>query len=204
MFTPYDARFHFSAVSFNATDTASRAQRMRDIHTVAHQIRSYAVQTHGGTGRDYPYSACLSEAWAVYRAQVEMRRDQQARYERAMAARRAAAERQTAIEQTRREATEKAINVDIEYNSYNPRRYSRPWGATVEDGDLNFRAGTWNGTPSEGGYVRINCQPCSIIATGIKDSRRGNGTEIYYYFVKADGTLGERMSRADALYCSAI
>lgn len=199
----------FQSFSRSALFTASQAdrnQRMREIHVCAKRIRELAASRDNRREEEYIYSECLSISWQVYReAQAHYTAaEAAAAQERAAqeAARKDFMEKEDARKATEEDAKKTAVNIDIEYGSYNSRRYSRPWGATVEDGKINFRAGSWNGTPSDGGYVRITCQPCSIVATGIKDNR-GNGTLVEYYFVRQDGSLGERLSRADALFCSA-
>ncbi len=83
----------------------------------------------------------------------------------------------------------RAIEVGT-YNSYNQRRYGRPWAAVIS---------AWNGKPKldfcgdylgddTGGRLEITCQPGDIIRYGQKDNR-GNNTENEWAIVADDYTL---------------
>lgn len=84
--------------------------------------------------------------------------------------------------------------VVMEFESYNERRYSRPWIAMIKDGkfDFNTRVGYYSGNHGEAGALIISEPKENIIyAYGHKDNR-GNGGFVNYgkfidgNFVKCD------------------
>jgi|GEM_PF-827738 len=83
------------------------------------------------------------------------------------------------------------IKVEFEYDGYNSRRYSRPWGALVKlKGarlEYDFTAGNYLGD-SRGGAVVIECEIGDVVATGQRDGRGGN-TKNELYIVKENGEL---------------
>ena len=89
--------------------------------------------------------------------------------------------------------------VQFEFESYNFRRYSRPWGARVKLSGVRIKldfCGAWNGTASEGGSVAIDARPGDIVACGQKDNRGGK-TRTEYYKVGEDGDT-EEVSKKEA------
>ena len=76
----------------------------------------------------------------------------------------------------------------IETQDYNPRRYGKPWIATVafSDNKPSYNFGDWVGTAGGEGKLIIDANEGDIIARGQKDSR-GNNNDIYYYILQADG-----------------
>lgn len=92
------------------------------------------------------------------------------------------------------------MRVSIEFDSYNPKRYSRPWGAKVSfvgsKIHYDFKAGNYLGD-SDGGNVYIECEPGDIVAYGQRDGRGGN-TQNTLAIVQADGSLKE-VDKVEAL-----
>lgn len=79
----------------------------------------------------------------------------------------------------------------IKYNSYNPRRYSKPWGARLgnwEDaGKPEMRWGAYLGS-AEGGDLEIDAEPGDVVRWGQKDNR-GNNTDSNWGIVRTNGTI---------------
>lgn len=76
------------------------------------------------------------------------------------------------------------MSVSKDFDSYNPRRYTAPWGAVVTFNDsaspeYNFNAGSYLGDDS-GGTVHIKCAVGDIVAFGRKDKRGGNTTNDWF------------------------
>lgn len=126
-----------------------------------------------------------------------------------VARRRAAAEEDTQSEEGRTSAPApeegpaaalEPVAVRLSFGSYNPRRYSRPWGARITFGGDNRADYAFDGNflgDDDGGEVVINARPGEIVAFGQKD-KRGGRSENDWYVVGPDGSLDE-ISRADAL-----
>lgn len=92
-----------------------------------------------------------------------------------------------------------AIEV-VEWNSYNGRRYGRPWAAVVTYDvagrpSYNFKAGSYQGSDA-GGTLFVNAKPGDIVAYGQKDSR-GNGGTNTIAIVQPDGSVSDT-TKADA------
>ena len=92
------------------------------------------------------------------------------------------------------------MNIKLNTDSYNPRRYGKPWIAVVDfsknpKGDYTW--GDWVGSPGQAGVLVIQAEVGAIIAQGQKDNR-GNGTRIIYAQVATDGKLVPIASKADA------
>ena len=90
--------------------------------------------------------------------------------------------------------TTTTTTIKIETNSFNARRYSKPWIARVTfgaDGKAQYAWGDWVGTVTSGngsaGTLVIAVKDGDIVAAGQKDHRGGN-TAIDYYQVR-DGAL---------------
>jgi len=87
--------------------------------------------------------------------------------------------------------------------SYNSRRYGRPWIATVEfsnDPTGEFDFGIWTGDHHKGGagVLTITAYPGDIIAEGQKDHRKPRNTERNYYVLLTSGKLNYLGDKADA------
>jgi hypothetical protein len=84
--------------------------------------------------------------------------------------------------------------VSWEYSSYNPRRYSKPWGARVTfkgaTPSYDFNVSTYLGDDN-GGRLVIVCNPGDIVARGQRDTRQAKKTENIWYVINADGTATE-------------
>lgn len=98
--------------------------------------------------------------------------------------------------------TQATITIRIEYDCYNARRHSRPWGAIITFADngkpqYDFEAAWYDGS-DRGGNVIITCKPGDIIATGQKDNRNPKYTRNNWYLVNPDHSLTP-ISGADAL-----
>lgn len=83
------------------------------------------------------------------------------------------------------------MRIEIATQSFNSRRYSKPWIAKIVNGKYNF-TGRWIGEIDRGngtaGACIIDANPGDVIAQGIKDNR-GNGSENNFYRVEENGTL---------------
>lgn len=72
------------------------------------------------------------------------------------------------------------------FGSYNPRRYGKPWGTRITFQGVKpvySFDGHWDGEA-----VLIEAEPCSVVAFGQKDMRKGYG-ENKWFIVSADGEL---------------
>lgn len=86
------------------------------------------------------------------------------------------------------------MEIKKETNSYNQRRYGKPWIASVDfsqstKGDFSF--GDWTGDGYNGGegVLTINANQGDIIATGQKDFRKPANSAPHFFIVNADGEL---------------
>lgn len=90
------------------------------------------------------------------------------------------------------------IKIEIKTDSYNERRFGRPWIAKVDfsndkKGEMFF--GDWIGQHGDEGILELEANAGDIIATGQKDYR--GKSDLFYYVLKEDGTL-ESMTKAAA------
>jgi hypothetical protein len=86
------------------------------------------------------------------------------------------------------------MEITIETDSYNQRRYGKPWIAKVDfstDRKGSFEFGDWTGDGWNGGkgVLILNAQPGDIIATGQKDNRNPKNSAPEFHVVLADGSL---------------
>lgn len=81
-----------------------------------------------------------------------------------------------------------AADIQIEFRSYNSRRYGRPWAANITFPDGIRPHYEFDGY-FDGNVVLINAQPGSVIAYGQKDHRRPDRSQKQLAIVQADGTL---------------
>lgn len=83
------------------------------------------------------------------------------------------------------------MEILVETNSYNERRYSKPWIAIVsfnKEGRTEFSFGNWVGTPGNEGVLLINAEESDIVAVGQKDFR-GKNTTCEFHVVESSGEL---------------
>lgn len=91
--------------------------------------------------------------------------------------------------------------IEIKTNSYNQRRYGKPWIARVSfdtDPKGTYTWGSWVGDSREGteGLLVIEANEGDIIAKGQKDFRGSNGGSTYYQV--RNGELVELTNKAEA------
>jgi hypothetical protein len=89
----------------------------------------------------------------------------------------------------------------IETESYNDRRYGKPWIATIDfsgnsQGDYVF--GDFIGTAGEPGTLEVDANIGDIVATGQKDMRKSKPATIDYYTVTASGLEFVSQNKNDA------
>jgi hypothetical protein len=96
------------------------------------------------------------------------------------------------------------MKIETKTESYNRRRYGKPWIATVNfsensKGDFNF--GEWVGSIGNDGILIIDASIGEIIATGQKD-HRGNKSTVEYSVVTVDGLeyLGDKNDAYEYFY----
>jgi len=80
-----------------------------------------------------------------------------------------------------------SITITLKTNSFNARRYGKPWIALVtfgKDGKANYTWGNWLGTIDRGngsdGELVITAAEGDIVADGHKDFRKGNSNIDYW------------------------
>ena len=90
----------------------------------------------------------------------------------------------------------KKIRVTIEWDSYNFRRYSKPWIARVVDWNGSEKPelewGQWLGTADDGGVIEVYASVGDIIRWGQKDYRKMYRSDNEFGVVREDGTIGEK------------
>lgn len=81
------------------------------------------------------------------------------------------------------------MKLSIETDSYNERRYGKPYIGVLNptDGKI-IRWGQWIGTPGEAGLLEIEVEPFDAVMHGQKDWR-GNNSTPHYATVQEDGSL---------------
>lgn len=90
----------------------------------------------------------------------------------------------------------------ISTNSYNDRRYGKPWIARVDfsqDPQGKFLWGDWIGQPGEGGELSIEASPGDVVASGQKDFRKPRNSAPDWYTVGSDGELISHASKIEAV-----
>jgi hypothetical protein len=95
------------------------------------------------------------------------------------------------------------MEITIETDSYNERRYGRPWIAKVDFGKSvkgDFAWGDWAGDHYNGGagVLTITANPGDIIAHGQKDNRKPRNSAPEFEVVETDGGLGCLGDKGDA------
>lgn len=86
-------------------------------------------------------------------------------------------------------------------SSYNDKRHSAPWCAQVDfsvgsKGEYAFGEST--GKWGKAGMMRVQCSPGEFIAYGQKDTRRPDKSEHTILRMRADGSMEDMGSKADA------
>lgn len=82
------------------------------------------------------------------------------------------------------------MRVIYKVESYNTRRYGRPWIASIkswnigERPELSFGGGSWN-------TAELDAEPGDIVKIGQKDNRNPKYTENNFAVVQSDGTVVE-------------
>ncbi len=94
--------------------------------------------------------------------------------------------------------------LEIKTNSYNQRRYSKPWIAIVDftyDLKGEFKWGTWVGDHNSGsdGLLIIDVDEGDIIARGQKDFRKPQNSAPDWYQVR-NGELIKLAGKAEAYH----
>jgi hypothetical protein len=88
--------------------------------------------------------------------------------------------------------TNEIKKITIETESYNERRYGKPWIAIVdfsEDKKGEFVFGDWIGTVGYSGTLEIEAEVGTIIAQGQKDNRKPANSAPEFFIVKPTGEL---------------
>lgn len=94
------------------------------------------------------------------------------------------------------------MRITIETESYNERRYGKPYIALIDFSDSRGAPtwGDWIGQPGTSGLLELTCEPGDIVMRGQKDFRKSRNSAPDYYQVQASGSvpllLG--MSKAEA------
>tara|TARA_R110000796_G_scaffold23697_3_gene67771 strand:+ start:188 stop:508 length:321 start_codon:yes stop_codon:yes gene_type:complete len=93
------------------------------------------------------------------------------------------------------------MKIEIQTNSYNERRYGRPYIAKIlfDDHKGSPAWGSWVGDPRNGseGLLILDCDVNDIVMTGQKDSRNARNSAPTYHVVKEGGALQE-VSKVEA------
>jgi hypothetical protein len=76
----------------------------------------------------------------------------------------------------------------IPTESYNERRYGKPWAAFVTTSlSKDFAWIEWTGRPGYAGEFRFDAEPGAMIARGQKDNRKGRGGVDRYVVLMPNG-----------------
>jgi len=80
------------------------------------------------------------------------------------------------------------MNYTVTTESYNDRRYGKPWLAEVTTHlTKDFAFIDWDGTPGHAGEHRFEAEPGTLLAAGQKDHRKGRGGVDGYKMCWPDG-----------------
>jgi len=94
------------------------------------------------------------------------------------------------------------MKITVETDSYNERRYGKPWVAKVDfsnaKGDFSF--GDWTGDHCTGGegILSLDTNPGDIVATGQKDNRKPRNSAPIFFVVLHDGSLENIGNKGEA------
>ena len=93
------------------------------------------------------------------------------------------------------------MNYTFITESYNERRYGRPWMAIITDLlTKNFTFLEWDGRPGHAGEFNFEAEPGTLLAFGQKDVRKGRGGVDGYRICLPDGSIGGCGDEAAALH----
>lgn len=83
------------------------------------------------------------------------------------------------------------MRIEIETDSYNERRYGKPYIAVMDllDRKADPRWGAWIGQPGTEGLLEIEAAPGDIVMQGQKDLRKPRNSAPSYALVRVDGSL---------------
>lgn len=94
------------------------------------------------------------------------------------------------------------MKIQIDTQSYNEKRYGRPWIANVtftSASKADFQFGEWCGTPGCSGLLEIETEPGSVIAVGQKDFRKQANSAPRFFVVPAEISGTVESERTSAL-----
>ncbi len=91
------------------------------------------------------------------------------------------------------------MRIERETDSYNDRRYGKPWIAKVsfQGTKAEFSFGDWVGQPGGKGLLVIDLEPGDIFARGQKDFRKPANSAPDFYILRENGK-GETTTKSDA------
>ena len=93
------------------------------------------------------------------------------------------------------------MKLSIETQTYNEKRYSKPWVASVtfSDNKPAYEFGAWVGDEGHAGVLKLDASIGDIVALGQKDNRsRGNASPPKFFIVQENGELSDQISKIDA------
>lgn len=91
--------------------------------------------------------------------------------------------------------------IEIATDSYNDRRYGKPWIAIVDfsaNAQGDYVWGDFVGRPGDAGLLVLEATPGDIIAKGQRDNRKPSNSTTQFYQLQTDGTLGPEITKAEA------
>lgn len=86
------------------------------------------------------------------------------------------------------------MKISKETDSYNDRRYGKPYIALCDEKGKAAKWGDWIGQAGRAGELSIDADPGDVVMIGQKDYRNSRKSAPDYYFVNADREL-ERGSK---------
>jgi hypothetical protein len=95
--------------------------------------------------------------------------------------------------------------MQIETDSYNERRYGKPWIAIItfeNPTKPHFDFGTWVGEQGDSGILEIDLKEGDVVARGQKDFRKPANSALNFYIVK-NGELVEATKKDAYLHFKA-
>ena len=95
------------------------------------------------------------------------------------------------------------MEIRIDTDTYNERRYGKPWIATVDFSEStkgNYTFGDWTGDHYNGGagVLTIDANPGDILAKGQKDFRKPRNSAPGFYVVTPSGDLSRIGDKGEA------
>lgn len=93
------------------------------------------------------------------------------------------------------------MKISLETSSRSERLYGRPFIVHVSHEDGGAVAwGTWRDSDGTGRVCEIDVPVCSVIMTGVSNSRNVGVGTFKYQFLDADGKLSDYMTKTAAMY----